>query len=202
METILVSFPLLLATLLGQSLVPTPPAQGTKVAVLDFKRAVERNEIAQRVNNRLEKELQPYTEKAKALREELAKLSQDSATNKEAVLRKAAELGALGDEARERFADQYEKEMEAAHKQINAAAKAVAEYYGFSLVLSQGHPVDPFERFDPPRSKRRPVSDSGPAILFAHSSVDITEAVIEIQMEPRPLRLRQDKQSKPTEPDR
>jgi Skp family chaperone for outer membrane proteins len=195
MELIIVSFSLCVGPLLGQSPSPTPPSHGTKIAVLDFKQAVARNEIAQRVNKRLEIDLRPYTEKARALTDELAKLSQDSATNKEAIRRKAAELGALGNEVRERFAEKYEKDMEPAHQQINAAAKAVAEHYGFSIVLGHGRPEDPFDRFDSQSRKRRPENDSGPAVVFAHSSVDITELVASALKQTGP-RLRQDEPSK------
>src|ERR1035438_3733296 len=137
MEIMVVSLSLVMGILLGAQPDETPPgpAQSTKVAVIDLKKVLENNEWAERIKKDIEKQLEPYSEKAEALRDEIEELRRDPEANKKCIRRKNAELAALGKEVRKQLGEKYQKDMAEVRKLVDVCATRVAEAYGFSIVL-------------------------------------------------------------------
>jgi len=182
---------------------------GTKIAILNVRVVFEQYQRSIAMENELDKLAKPFQDKAKKLREEIARLQKELPSPRldqktkdryeDAIRKSKYELEELSVEFRRIFSRKHEENLETLRKEVTMGADAVAKAYGFHLVLPVGEPDFSEPSLDRRRDAnilrfggfsewgdtgryrfaREPVKRDIRAPLYVHASIDITPVVVQ-----------------------
>jgi Skp family chaperone for outer membrane proteins len=165
--------------------------QGTRIAVVNIGEVFNKYKRAIAIKAELEGTLDPYKKKAKKLNDEIKKWSEDmtSPTFKaqdrphyeSAIVKNQRELQDMDREIKTLLGKKQEDNLVMLWKEVNMGIKAVAEAYGFQIVLGYGDPMEKevLDQFPNVNRKMQAMDLGSTAPLYVHGSVDLSKAVVD-----------------------
>lgn len=162
-------------------------APPTRIAVVNIRVVFQKYWRAQGLKQELELDLLSYKEKAKKLSDEIkecelelfgSKDQQKAKVCRQRIEENKRRLNELCDEVSRVVGKRQEDNLAVLWPEVNMGIKAVAEAYGFQIVLGYDEPEK--VEFPPASRNRKQVAlDQGALpVFFVHRNVDITDLVL------------------------
>jgi Skp family chaperone for outer membrane proteins len=164
--------------------------QGTKIAVVNIGQVFNEYKRAAALKAELERTLEPYKKKGKELADDITKWEGElkkpgvdpttAARYQASIKNHKRMLEDMSIEIQNQLGKKQEDNLVALWKEVNMGIKAVAEAYGFQIVLGYGDPMDKdlMDKF-PNINRKMQAMDLGSSVpLYIHGSVDISPIIV------------------------
>lgn len=169
----------------------TQPQQGTRIAVVNIGQVFNQYKRAIAIKQDLERTIDPFKTKAKKLTDEIKKWSEDmrdpkfdpknTETYQNAIRKNQRELEDLDLQVKNLLGKKQEDNLVKLWGEVNMGIKAVADAYGFQIVMGYGDPMDKETlNLFPNVNRKMQAMDLGSTVpLYVHGSVDLSKAVVD-----------------------